>query len=159
MDLTRIYRGMENGAESIEENFNKIGATVDSTSRTFQKITKKEPLWTGAWYGGVAGNGQVPSKSLSQCENGWILQWQEYTKEGALNGACYHFFLVPKQHAQNPGSGGVIFLLHGYYTNSLVRKYLYIKDTKITGNDLNASSSDTAGSGSKMFALSAIYEY
>lgn len=41
MDLTRIYRGMENGAESIEENFNKIGAAVDSTSRTFQKITKK----------------------------------------------------------------------------------------------------------------------
>ena len=77
----------------------------------------------------------------------------------ALNGACYHFFLVPKQHAQNPGSGGVIFLLHGYNANSLVRKYLYVKDTKITGNDINASSSDTAGSGSKMFALSAIYEY
>ena len=38
-------------------------------------------------------------------------------------------------------------------------KYLYVKDTKITGNDINASSSDTAGSGSKMFALSAIYEY
>lgn len=69
------------------------------------KNYQKEPLWTGAWYGGAAGNGQVPSKSLSQCENGWILQWQEYTKEGALNGACYHFFLVPKQHAQNPGSG------------------------------------------------------
>ncbi|EOV3184757.1 hypothetical protein ACOMX4_002014 [Enterococcus faecalis] len=158
MDLTRIYRGMENGAESIEENFNKIGAAVDSTSRTFQKITKKEPLWTGAWYGAAAGSGQVPSKSLSQCENGWILQWQEYTKEGTLNGACYHFFVIPKQHAQNAGSKGVIFLLHGYYTN-FVRKYLYITDTKITGNDLNASSSDTAGSGSKMFALSAVYEW
>ncbi|HAP4442086.1 TPA: hypothetical protein IUW01_000646 [Enterococcus faecalis] len=158
MDLTRIYRGMENGAESIEENFNKIGAAVDSTSRTFQKITKKEPLWKGGWYGSTSVNPQVPSKPLSQCENGWIFQWQEYTKEGALNGACYHFFLVPKQHAQNPGSGGVIFLLHGYYTN-LVRKYLYIKDTNITGNDMNALPSDTAGSGSKMFALSAIYEY
>ena len=66
-------------------------------------------------------------------------------------------FLVPKQHAQNPGSGE----LFSFYmdTTNLVRKYLYIKDTKITGNDLNASSSDTAGSGSKMFALSAIYEY
>ena len=68
-------------------------------------------------------------------------------------------FVIPKQHAQNSGSGGVIFLLHGYNANSLVRKYLYVKDTKITGNDINASSSDTAGSGSKMFALSAIYEY
>lgn len=139
--------------DGLESYIKKIDA-----DKAYQKITKKEPLWTGAWYGGAAGNGQVPSKSLSQCENGWILQWQEYTKEGALNGACYHFFLVPKQHVQNPGSGGVIFLLHGYYTN-LVRKYLYIKDTKITGNDLNASSSDTAGLGSKMFALSAIYEY
>ena len=52
----------------------------------------------------------------------------------------------------------VLFFLHGYYTN-LVRKYLYITDTKITGNDMNASSSDTAGSGSKMFALSAVYEW
>lgn len=120
--------------------------------------TQKTPLWTGAWYGAAAGNGQVPSKPLSQCQNGWILQWQEYTKEGTLNGACYHFFVIPKQHAQNPGSKGVIFLLHGYYTN-LVRKYLYITDTKITGNDMNALDSDTAGSGSKMFALSAIYEW
>ncbi|EGO8924042.1 hypothetical protein D3073_06760 [Enterococcus faecalis] len=158
MDLTRIYRGMENGAESIEENFNKIGAAVDSTSRTFQKITQKKALWKGGWYGAVAGNAQVPSKPLSQCENGWVFQWQEYTKEGALNGACYHFFLVPKQHAQNPGAGGVIFLLHGYY-NDLVRKYLYVTDTTIKGSDINALPSDTAGSGSKMFALSAIYEY
>ncbi|EGO7716960.1 hypothetical protein E4K21_001461 [Enterococcus faecalis] len=120
---------------------------------------QKTPLWTGAWYGGASGNGNVPSKPLSQCENGWIFQWQEYKKDGTLNGACYHFFLVPKQHVQNPGSGGVVFLLHGYNANSLVRKYLYVKDTKITGNDINASSSDTAGSGSKMFALSAIYEY
>ena len=42
-------------------------------------------------------------------------------KDGTLNGACYHFFLVPKQHVQNPGSGGVVFLLHGYNANSLVR--------------------------------------
>ena len=50
------------------------------------------------------------------------------------------FFLVPKQHAQNPGSGE---LFSFYMDTTNVRKYLYIKDTKITGNDLNASSSDT----------------
>ena len=69
--------------DGLESYIKKIDA-----DKAYQKITKKEPLWTGAWYGGAAGNGQVPSKSLSQCENGWILQWQEYTKEGALNGAC-----------------------------------------------------------------------
>lgn len=121
--------------------------------------TQKKALWKGGWYGSTSVNPQVPSKPLSQCENGWIFQWQEYKKDGTLNGACYHFFLVPKQHAQNPGAGGVIFLLHGYNANSLVRKYLYVKDTNITGNDMNALPSDTAGSGSKLFALSAIYEY
>ena len=60
--------------DGLESYIKKIDA-----DKAYQKITKKEPLWTGAWYGGAAGNGQVPSKSLSQCENGWILQWQEYT--------------------------------------------------------------------------------
>ena len=68
----------------------------------------------------------------------------------------YHFFLVPKQHAQNPGSGELFSFT---WIHNLVRKYLYVKDTKITGKRLKCSSSDTAGSGSKMFALSAIYEY
>ncbi|MCU2268587.1 pyocin knob domain-containing protein [Enterococcus faecalis] len=147
-----IYKG-----ETYTRSRQGSPATWTSWNRSVIE-PQRTPLWTGAWYGASAGNGQVPSKPLSQCQNGWILQWQEYTKEGTLNGACYHFFVIPKQHAQNPGSKGVIFLLHGYYTN-LVRKYLYITDTKITGNDMNALDSDTAGSGSKMFALSAIYEW
>ncbi|MDH5042109.1 hypothetical protein QFL00_12695, partial [Enterococcus faecalis] len=155
MDIVQLMennkpKAMATVVEAVDglENY----PTKADADKAYQKITKKEPLWTGAWYGGAAVNGNVPSKPLSQCENGWIFQWQEYKKEGTLNGACYHFFLVPKQHAQNPGSRGVIFLLHGYDANSLVRKYLYVEDTKITGNDINASSSDTAGSGSKMFA-------
>ena len=79
-------------------------------------------------------------------------------KEGTLNGACYHFSLFLTACAEFRFWRSY-FSLHGYNANSLVRKYLYVKDTKITGNDINASSSDTAGSGSKMFALSAIYEY
>lgn len=120
---------------------------------------QRTPLWTGAWYGASAGNGQVPSKPLSQCQNGWLLQFQEYTKDGTLNGACYHFFVVPKQHANNSGSKGTIFILQGYYANNLQRKYLYFSDTKITGNDMNAPDSDGPGTGNKMFALSAIYEW
>ena len=43
------------------------------------KNYQKEPLdRCMVWR--AAGNGQVPSKSLSQCENGWILQWQEYQR-------------------------------------------------------------------------------
>ena len=45
--------------------------TKVDTDKMYQKLPK-EPLWTGGWYGAAAGNGQVPSKPLSQCENGWI---------------------------------------------------------------------------------------
>lgn len=147
-----IYKG-----ETYTRSRQGSPATWTSWNRSVIE-PQRTPLWTGGWYGAAVGNGQVPSKPLSQCQNGWILQWQEYTKEGTLKGACYHFFVIPKQHAQNPGAKGVIFLLHGYNTN-LVQKYLYITDTKITGNDMNALDSDTTGSGSKMFALSAVYEW
>ncbi|WP_050443790.1 hypothetical protein [Enterococcus faecalis] len=139
------------------KNNSKNVYTKQETDDLYQKITKKDPLWTGAWYGSDVGNGTFPSKSLSQCENGWIFQFQEYTKDGTLNGACYHYFFVPKQHVHNPGSGGVVFMLHGYYDN-FIKKYLYIKDEKITGSPMNAPDSDKPGTGNKAFALSAIYE-
>lgn len=162
MDIVQLMENNEPKAmatvvEAVDglENY----PTKAETDKMYQKITKKEPLWTGAWYGAAAGNGTVPSKPLSQCQNGWLLQFQEYTKEGTLNGACYHFFTVPKQHANNAGSKGTVFLLQGYYANNLQRKYLYFSDTKITGNDMNAPATDGPGTGNKMFALSAIYEW
>ena len=54
--------------------------------QSISKITKKNRC--GQVHGMAEQQEMAPSKSLSQCENGWILQWQEYTKEGALNGAC-----------------------------------------------------------------------
>ncbi|HAP2879258.1 TPA: hypothetical protein ITS17_002907, partial [Enterococcus faecalis] len=48
-----------NAVDGLESYLKKIDA-----DKAYQKITKKEPLWTGAWYGAAAGSGQVPSKSL-----------------------------------------------------------------------------------------------
>ncbi|WP_349643688.1 hypothetical protein, partial [Escherichia coli] len=41
--------------------------TKADTDKMYQKITKKEPLWTGGWYGAATGTGQGPSKARPQC--------------------------------------------------------------------------------------------
>lgn len=51
MELTRIYRGMENGAEAIEENFDSLEKLLNKLSETnILNVGKK--VWSGAWYMG-----------------------------------------------------------------------------------------------------------
>lgn len=133
--------------------------TKVDTDKMYQKITKKEPLWTGVWYGGASGSGTAPSKPLSQCQNGWVLQWQEMSSTGQANDAVFQFQYVPKNHISNSGSGGTVFNLNSYNGKNPQTKYLYIKDAKITGHDLNAPNGIAAGAGNKMYVLTKIFEY
>ncbi|NSP82519.1 hypothetical protein HRF11_12690, partial [Enterococcus faecalis] len=49
MELTRIYRGMANGAEAIEENFDSLEKLLNKLSETnILNVGKK--VWSGAWY-------------------------------------------------------------------------------------------------------------
>lgn len=133
--------------------------TKADADKSYQKITKKEPLWTGVWYGGASGSGTAPSKPLSQCQNGWVLQWQEMGSTGQANDAVFQFQYVPKNHISNSGSGGTVFNLNSYNGKNPQTKYLYIKDAKITGHDLNAPNGIAAGAGNKMYVLTKIFEY
>ncbi|EHQ8840011.1 hypothetical protein KI123_002661, partial [Enterococcus faecalis] len=105
MDLTRIYRGMENGAESIEENFNKIGAAVDDFSKMYQKIAQKTPLWTGV-LGLYANQSATPSKKITDCQTGWILVFQAY-ESGSASESTFHYFHIPKSHAIYHNGAGI----------------------------------------------------
>lgn len=133
--------------------------TKADADKSYQKITKKEPLWTGVWYGGASGSGTAPSKPFSQCQNGWVLQWQEMGSTGQANDAVFQFQYVPKNHISNSGSGGTVFNLNSYNGKNPQTKYLYIKDAKITGHDLNAPNGIAAGAGNKMYVLTKIFEY
>ena len=60
------------------DGFESYPTKVD-TDKMYQKLPKRA-IMDGRMVCAAAGNGQVPSKPLSQCENGWIFQWQEYKK-------------------------------------------------------------------------------
>lgn len=162
MDIVQLMENNEPKAmatvvEAVDglENY----PTKADADKSYQKIIQGLPLWTGVWYGGASGSGTTPSKPLSQCQNGWILQWQEMSSTGQANDAVFQFQYVPKNHISNGGSGGTVFNLNAYNGKNPQTKYLYIKDAKITGHDLNAPDGTAAGSGNKMYILTKIFEY
>ena len=160
MDIVQLMENNEPKAmatvvEAVDglENY----PTKADADKSYQKIIQGSPLWTGVWYGGASGSGTTPSKPLSQCQNGWILQWQEMSSTGQANDAVFQFQYVPKNHISNGGIGGTVF--NAYNGKNPQTKYLYIKDAKITGHDLNAPDGTAAGSGNKMYILTKIFEY
>ncbi|EHZ5661514.1 hypothetical protein K6C79_002569, partial [Enterococcus faecalis] len=106
MDIVQLMENNEPKAmatvvEAVDglENYQ----TKADADKSYQKIIQGSPLWTGVWYGGASGSGTTPSKPLSQCQNGWILQWQEMSSTGQANDAVFQFQYVPKNHIFNSG--------------------------------------------------------
>ena len=94
-------------------------------------------LWSGAMY--VTGNHTVrPSKSLSNCGNGWLLQWSHYSSGASDNNFSYTF--IPKVHA-NHGGGGTrgMHQIVGRTGYNIKTKYLYVYNDRIEGNANNSS--------------------
>ncbi|MGF7496431.1 hypothetical protein ABUK63_10645 [Lactococcus lactis] len=112
----------------------------------------KKVLLSGAYWM-QAGQVVTPSKALSDCENGWLLHFTEYTSgmdQNTKNGQN-HYCFIPKESA-NLGGVGVSFpLAHSDGISTL--KYLYIQGTKITGTGANETTN------SKKFVLQHILEY
>lgn len=174
VELTKVYRGMQNGAETINDNLNKLNtSTVQKTGdeiiagkKTFSDDTavnnlkingtvtrpNKKVLLSGAYWM-QAGQVVTPSKALSACENGWMLHFTEYNSgmdQDTKNGQN-HYYFVPKESAQLADVGTSFPLVASDGTATL--KYLYIQGTKITGNAAN----ETANS--KKFVLQHVLEY
>ncbi|WP_445449012.1 pyocin knob domain-containing protein, partial [Enterococcus faecalis] len=118
---------------------------------------QQTPLWTGAWYAGPGST--TLSKALSKCRNGIILQWQEYSKTGTVLNSQYSFTYIPKQHVTNGGARGTNCYVGGYGSQAVYGKYLYINDTTITGNDVNAPATVATGVGIKAIVLTKVWEY
>lgn len=107
------------------------------------------PLWFGERYP-TGTQTLTPEKTLEQCANGWMLQWQNYVVgEGATN-SNYQYTFIPKEQVRNStgnrvqlgGTGGV-----------MVSKYLYIYNDRITGH-----SSNNVGDSNKL-AITGVYEW
>lgn len=100
-------------------------------------------LWSGGLYMTASHTANL-SESVSKQPHGIIIAFSAYTSSTAQNhNWVYHF--VPKHHTSNHGGAGINFPMSNNSYSHIATKYLYVSDTKITGNDGNKT--DSAGSG------------
>lgn len=106
------------GKNTILWNANNIGYWMDAS----HKFTLNQPI----------------SEQLT----GAVFAWSAYDeKDKAVRNFGWHMFFVPKQHViWNDGSG--IFMANAYIG---MRKYIYVHDTYIQGNDDNKATGSGNG--------------
>lgn len=109
-------------------------------------------LWTGGFYM-TETHTVTPSKSLSNCRNGWILYFSGYASGVAQAyhwNACY----IHKNSQSGMGTLGHNFILGNTSTsNSVVQKYIYVRNTTLAGHANNNTN------GSQTMVLRGVYEW
>src|SRR5690606_6507254 len=94
-----------------------------------------ETLWAGSAIYMQDGHVVTPSKKLSQCPNGWVLIWSIY-QNGATAEQNFNFTYIPKAYPVYHSGRGMNCILLNHTV--VVRKYLYITDSTITGYTTNS---------------------
>lgn len=142
MALTKIYRGMQNGAEAIEENFKDLDARkLDDLG-----LSEGEVLWTGEVL--MAENHIFdPRKKLSQCKNGWIFKWTRYNHANATTQTDW--FVTVKIHKSEIGRHTFILPHAGESVYS--KKLIDISDNLVFGH--NSNNPGVVGSGAAFWMV------
>lgn len=96
-------------------------------------LPENKILWSGGYY---MNDGHIAtlSESVSAQEHGIVLAWSAYSS-GTSQDYNWNYFFIPKCHVLNHEGAGVECICGvGAY---LISKYVYVHDTKITGNARN----------------------
>ena len=107
-------------------------------------------LWDGSTlstggYFMTNGHTATLSETISKQRSGIVLVFSFYNGSEARN-ADFHDFFVPKyMTAQHSGVGHNFIMMQGDTSGTIARKYLYIFDDKITGNDANGKTQSIGG--------------
>lgn len=116
-------------------------------------------LWSGNYY---MSNEQTitPSKKLSECRNGWILEWSDYdASTSTANNADIYTAVIPKKNpagANWSGQSMIIPVPTGLLSTGVINfagKRLYVHDDKLVGHSTN-----TVAPGDDV-VLRAVYEF
>lgn len=98
----------------------------------------KTILWSGIVYP-QASNTVTPSKSLSQCRNGWVLVWSDYDVGVGANDFDIAFSTILKGDPFAHGNSHIFDVPNTLTATSsgAVRKKLLVSDDSIVGHDDN----------------------
>lgn len=158
--VSQIYSRSRSGSTPTFSPWSKTVMADDSGKVTVKDLEvtgtitsgTKNVLANGAYWM-QAGQVITPSKSISDCANGWILHFTSYSSgmTGATKNGNNHFFYIPKEQV-NIADVGTMFPLV-VTDGTMTLKYLYLQNNKITGTSVNESTN------SKKYVLQNVLEY
>ncbi|MET4548096.1 pyocin knob domain-containing protein [Lactococcus lactis] len=158
--VSQIYSRSRSGSTPTFSPWSKTVMADDSGKVTVKDLEvtgtitsgTKNVLANGAYWM-QAGQVITPSKSISDCANGWILHFTSYSSgmTGATKNGNNHFFYIPKEQVNIADVGTMFPLIITDGTMTL--KYLYLQNNKITGTSANESTN------SKKYVLQNVLEY
>lgn len=115
---------------------NPTGGIVHINSR--EVVTEaKDLLWSGMYFMQET-QSATPTRKLSECSFGWLLQWSGYGNGNAYDYDITYTF-IPKNHPNISGGTKGMHQLVGVPNYGFKTKYLYVTDTTITGNAKNTN--------------------
>lgn len=99
------------------------------------------PLWTGGMYM-TETHEIIPSKTLSNCRNGWMLLWSDYDPGESYNNSDFATTFIPKRaYTGQPWAGGQFLNVVPRYAESgneaITIKAVNVYDNKLTGVSFN----------------------
>lgn len=105
-------------------------------------IAKNKVLWSGCLY--MTGSHTATlSQSVSAQANGIVLVWSAYADGTQYNYMWIHNFIPKHQVSAHNGTGCSMHMVNNTY-NRKGTKYVYVHNTKLTGNDYNDDSDTNA---------------
>lgn len=116
-------------------------------SEILNNLHKQDVLWTGGFYMNAEQSIDLSKTPISKQKNGIVLVFSVYSGNKVQDYDFKTFFIHKKVVADFPGVGHDFFLNTSGF-NIVGAKYLYIADTKITGNAANQQTG-TGSSGVK----------
>lgn len=99
------------------------------------------------------------SKPISECATGVMLHWQGYEPGGSVGNYDHVYQYVPKHHVAKTDGAGVGFVMGA--RAKIARKYLYVHDDYIQGNELNDQEVNMTDGGTfynNRFVLTEVFE-
>ncbi|MEQ7216736.1 phage tail protein [Enterococcus asini] len=116
------------------------------TNNNWRNVVATKHCGRQLWEGGqhmTSNHVVTPTAKLSDCLNGWLLQWQRYNPGVGLDNSRYFYQPITKGHPSGKGITTYISAPASDTNNGGVpaaTKYVYVTDTTITGYDANSVS-------------------
>ncbi len=129
-----VDKGKKEAIEYVDIEINDVKGQIGNVEDMFPGT---ERLWQGARYP-TASQVTTPSKKITECTKGWILQWKAYDPgSGAVN-THYQYTPIPKDHAIYESGRGIRIPLKRNIEDDII-KYVYIDETSIIGHEGNSN--------------------